>query len=132
MRHKPRLFSVKRRPYSDIPPSRSQPAQRIPLPSTPKMTGAPLTAPLREPAQREDVCKHLSGCAAMRSAVASERPVHPRTGAGGGAHWIQVLRSRTKETMGGAGANEESGVLSEASCCRCGAPRIKKKRGQPF
>ena len=27
MRHKPRLSSVKRRPYSDIPPPRSQPAQ---------------------------------------------------------------------------------------------------------
>ena len=26
-----------------------------------------------------------------------------------------------------SGANEVSGVLSEASCCRCGAPLIKKK-----
>ncbi len=30
--------------------------------------------------------------------------------------------------MGGAGANEVSGVLEEASCCRCGAPHHIKKR----
>ena len=36
--------------------------------------------------------------------------------------------SGTQETVEGAGANEVSGVLSEASCCRCGAPLIKKKR----
>ena len=30
VRHKPRLFSVKRRPYSDIPPTRSQPVQYVP------------------------------------------------------------------------------------------------------
>ena len=34
--------------------------------------------------------------------------------------------SGTQETVEGAGANEVSGVLSEASCCRCGAPLIKK------
>ena len=33
--------------------------------------------------------------------------------------------SGTQETVEGAGANEVSGVLSEASCCRCGAPLIK-------
>ena len=33
-----------------------------------------------------------------------------------------------QETVEGAGANEVNGVLSEASCCRCGAPLIKKKR----
>ena len=33
-----------------------------------------------------------------------------------------------QETVEGAGANEVSGVLSEASCCRCGAPLITKKR----
>ena len=34
--------------------------------------------------------------------------------------------------MEGAGANNVSGVLSEASCCRCGAPLIKKKRPTLF
>ena len=33
--------------------------------------------------------------------------------------------SGTQETVEGAGANEVSGVLSEASCCRRGAPLIK-------
>ena len=36
-----------------------------------------------------------------------------------------------QETVEGAGANEVNGVLSEASCCRCGAPLIKR-RGRPF
>ena len=36
--------------------------------------------------------------------------------------------SGTQETVEGAGANEVSGVLSEASCCRCGAPLIKNHR----
>ena len=34
----------------------------------------------------------------------------------------------TQMTMGGAGANAVSGVLSEASCRRCGDWRAKKKR----
>lgn len=37
-----------------------------------------------------------------------------------------------QETVEGAGANEVNGVLSEASCCRCGAPLIKKKRPTLF
>lgn len=32
----------------------------------------------------------------------------------------------TQETVEGSGANEVSGVFSEASCCRYGAPLIKK------
>ena len=40
--------------------------------------------------------------------------------------------SGTQETVEGAGANEVSGVLSEVSCCRCGAPLIKKKRPTIF
>ena len=68
----------------------------------------------------------------MRSAVASERRVHPRTRAGGGSAGDKFRDSGTRETVEGAGANEESGVLSEASCCRCGAPRIKKREADPF
>ena len=37
-----------------------------------------------------------------------------------------------QETVEGAGAKEVIGVLSEASCCRCGAPLIKKKRPTLF
>jgi len=33
----------------------------------------------------------------------------------------------TQMTMGGAGANEESGVLSEASCSRYATPHYKKR-----
>ncbi len=40
--------------------------------------------------------------------------------------------SGTQETVEGAGANEVSGVLSEASCCRCGAPLIKKSSREPI
>ena len=40
--------------------------------------------------------------------------------------------SGTPETVEGAGANEVNGVLSEASCCRCGAPLIKKEEADPF
>ena len=36
-----------------------------------------------------------------------------------------------QETVEGAGANEVNGVLLEASCCRCGAPLIKR-RGRPL
>ena len=37
-----------------------------------------------------------------------------------------------QETVEGAGANEVNGVLSEASCCRCGAPLIKIEEADPF
>ena len=40
--------------------------------------------------------------------------------------------SGTQETVEGAGANKVSGVLSEASCCRCGAPLIKKSSREPM
>ena len=40
--------------------------------------------------------------------------------------------SGTQETVEGAGANEVSGVLSEVSCCRCGAPLIKKTSREPM
>ena len=40
--------------------------------------------------------------------------------------------SGTQETVEGAGANEVSGVLSEASCCRCGAPLIKNHRASRY
>ena len=32
----------------------------------------------------------------------------------------------------GAGANKVSGVLSEASCCRCGTPNFTKKEADLF
>ena len=32
--------------------------------------------------------------AIKRTAIVSERPVHPRTGAGGGANWQQVIAQR--------------------------------------
>ena len=38
----------------------------------------------------------------------------------------------TQEAVGGAGANVVGGVLSEASCCRCGAPLIKIEEADPF
>lgn len=37
-----------------------------------------------------------------------------------------------QETVEGAGANEVNGVLSEAGCCRCGAPLIKIEEADPF
>ena len=52
----------------------------------------------------------------------------PGHGEGEGSAVDKFRVSGTQETVEGAGANEVSGVLSEASCCRCGAPLIKKKR----
>ena len=69
----------------------------------------------------------------MRHAVASERRgPPPGHGEGEGSAGDKFRVSGTQETVEGAGANEVSGVLSEASCCRCGAPLIKKIRGRPF
>ncbi|MBQ0126949.1 MAG: hypothetical protein KBS80_03020, partial [Bacteroidales bacterium] len=60
----------------------------------------------------------------------------PGHGEGEGSAGDKFRVSGTQETVEGAGANEVSGVLSDASCCRCGAPLIKKKRptliGQPL
>ena len=50
-----------------------------------------------------------------RVAVASERPVQPRTG-----------------QVEGVGANKVSGVLSEASCCRCETSNFTKKEADLF
>ena len=55
----------------------------------------------------------------MLHAVASERRGHPGHGEGEGSAGDKVRVSGTQETVEGAGANEVSGVLSEASCCRC-------------
>ena len=52
-------------------------------------------------------------------------------GEGEGSAVDKFRVSGTQETVEGAGANEVSGVLSEASCCRCGAPLIKR-RGRPL
>ena len=49
----------------------------------------------------------------------------PGHGEGEGSAGDKFRVSGTQETVEGAGANEVSGVLSEASCCRCcryGAP----------
>ena len=51
----------------------------------------------------------------------------PGHGEGEGSAGDKFRVSGTQETVEGAGANEVSGVLSEASCCRCGAPLIKKR-----
>ena len=56
----------------------------------------------------------------------------PGHGEGEGSTVDKFRVSGTQETVEGAGANEVSGVLSEASCCRCGAPLIKKKRPTLF
>ena len=80
------------------------------------------------------------------AAVASERRVHPRTvrqGEGSAGDKFRV--SGTQETVEGAGANVPgipqiidlwggavSGVLSEASCWRCGATLVKKREADPF
>ena len=53
------------------------------------------------------------------------------TGRGRGLSAASYRAAMTQMTMGGAGANAVSGVLSEASCRRCGAWRTKK-RGRPF
>ena len=50
----------------------------------------------------------------------------PGHGEGEGSAGDKFRVSGTQETVEGAGANEVSGVLSEASCCRCGAPLINK------
>ena len=62
----------------------------------------------------------------MRQQLASERRGQPRHVEGEGSAGDKFRVSGTQETVEGAGANEVSGVLSEASCCRCGAPLIKK------
>ena len=49
----------------------------------------------------------------------------PGHGEGEGSAGDKFRVSGTQETVEGAGANEVSGVLSEASCCRCGAPLIR-------
>ena len=56
----------------------------------------------------------------------------PGHGEGEGSAVDKFRVSGTQETVEGAGANEVSGVLSEASCCRCGAPLIKKTRPTLF
>ena len=56
----------------------------------------------------------------------------PGHGEGEGSAVDKFRVSGTQETVEGAGANKVSGVLSEASCCRCGAPLIKKKRPTLF
>ena len=56
----------------------------------------------------------------------------PGNGEGEGSAVDKFRVSGTQETVEGAGANEVSGVLSETSCCRCGAPLIKKKRPTLF
>ena len=56
----------------------------------------------------------------------------PGHGEGEGSAVDKFRVSGTQETVEGAGANEVNGVLSEASCCRCGAPLIKKKRPALF
>ena len=65
--------------------------------------------------------------ALKRVAVASERPVRPRTGQGEGSARDKFRVSGTKEMVEGAGANKVSGVLSEASCIRCGTLNFTKK-----
>ena len=61
-----------------------------------------------------------------RVAVASERPVHPRTGQGEWSARDKFRVSGTKEMVEGAGANKVSEVLSEASCCRCETSQKKE------
>ena len=66
----------------------------------------------------------------MRHVLPLRGVATPGHGEGEGSAGDKFRVSGTQETVEGAGANEVSGVLSEASCCRCGAPLIKK-RGQP-
>ena len=56
----------------------------------------------------------------------------PGQGQGEGSAGDKFRVSGTQETVEGAGANEVSGVLEEAGCCRCEAPLIKKKRPTLF
>ena len=67
-----------------------------------------------------------------RVAVASERPVHPRTGQGEWSARDKFRVSGTKEMVEGAGANKVSEVLSEASCCRCETSNFTKKEADLF
>ncbi|MBQ1751730.1 MAG: hypothetical protein IIZ90_06880, partial [Bacteroidales bacterium] len=53
-------------------------------------------------------------------------------GRGRGPSTASYRAAMTKMTMGGAEANAVSGVLSEATCRRCGAWRTKKKRPTLF
>ena len=56
------------------------------------------------------------------------KPVSSRAGARDHAgNTSPLVRQGAAMTMGGAGANVVSGVLSEASCRRCEAWRIKKE-----
>ena len=67
-----------------------------------------------------------------RVAVASERPVQPRTGRGEWSARDKFRVSGTKEMVEGAGANKVSEVLSEASCCRCETSNFTKKEADLF
>ena len=51
----------------------------------------------------------------------------PGHGEGEGSAVDKFRVSGTQETVEGAGANEVSGVLSEASCCRCGTSNFTKE-----
>ena len=64
----------------------------------------------------------------MRQQLDPERRGHPGHVEGEGSAGDKFRVSGTQETVEGAGANEVSGVLSEANCYRCGAPLITKKR----
>ena len=57
---------------------------------------------------------------------------YPRHGRGKGSAGDKFRVIGMQETVEGAGANEVNGVLSEASCCRCGAPLIKIEEADPF
>ena len=72
---------------------------------------------------------HPSHCASL---VGPSNVPEGGHGEGEGSAVDKFRVSGTQETVEGAGANEVSGVLSEASCCRCGAPLIKKKRPTLF
>ena len=56
----------------------------------------------------------------------------PGLGEGKGSAGDKFRVIGMQETVEGAGANEVNGVLSEASCCRCGAPLIKIEEADPF
>ena len=76
---------------------------------------------------------HLRAEAVLRVFERGPFPVPSAVeGAGEGSAGDKFRVSGTKEMVEGAGANKESEVLSEASCCRCGTSNFTKERPTSF
>ena len=106
------------------------------------------------PSASENASRTIGACFAHRMFLPYHRRAFPVPsaieGVGKGSAGDKFRVSGTQETVEGAGANKESGVPLEASCCRCGTSNFtieagwglspdrvrsswtNKERGRPF